>query len=218
MPAATPFARRRLLALTAALTTLAGCGTVTLGPMAPRFEPPPDGTVLQYHRRSTGSYGVADGPVGWTYGTRAWEGRTVLAEDSPQAGSVLHEPATNALIAQFDRAGRLLARYDPPIGHAYPLTPGKAWTSEHTVTLPRGSTPLRVNWAVEAVEEVRVPAGTFRTWRVRYEDNLGETQRVWVAPELGLGVVRRALTRAASHPLGAGQLDGELTAVTRPAR
>ncbi|GGM92705.1 hypothetical protein GCM10007092_02280 [Thermus composti] len=77
------------------------------------------------------------------------------------------------------------------------LAPGYRWGGESqvqvTLLTPQGEKPLvsgRLAYAFEVLEtkEVRVPAGTFRVFRIqqRYRDEKGETlYEVWFAPRVG---------------------------------
>ncbi len=193
---------------------LAACATTPPG----SFTPPPMGTVLSYHRVSNGSYGSASGRIDWMRGTATWQGAPVVTAESPQAGKQYYDAATHGIVAVLNPAGQATVTYDPPLGHVYPLEVGKRWTSQHVLTLYPSGRKLNyeIRYHVEAMEQVQVPAGAFSTWRVVSTDSLGETQRVWTAPEVGVGTVKRVLDRAPTHPQGAGHLEGELIAQTRP--
>jgi hypothetical protein len=67
-----------------------------------------------------------------------------------------------------------------------------------------------VSYKVEAQESLTVPAGSFQTYRILITDNFGQVDRYWISPETGILTIKRSLTRLATHPQGAGQLDGEL--------
>jgi hypothetical protein len=195
----------------------AGCATPPSRPPGV-YVPAPIGTVATYHRKSSGSYGTVDGTVQWTHGLKEWQGRAVIASVSPQAGTNLVDPTTGALIATLDTAGRPTFSYDPPLGYEWPLEVGKTWTSRHMVTnhANQRTTPIEVTNKVEAHEDVTVPAGTFKSYRLRITTSLGEVTQQWTMPSQGLGTVKRILDRPATHPMGAGHLEGELTALTRP--
>jgi hypothetical protein len=40
--------------------------------------------------------------------------------------------------------------------------------------------------------------------------NFGQVDRYWISPDTGMLTIKRSLTRPATHPQGAEQLDGEL--------
>lgn len=65
---------------------------------------------------------------------------------------------------------------------------------------------------VEAYEDVKLPAGTSKTFRVRTSDTLGNENVQWFAPELGL-FVKTTMRRTDKHAQGVGTRDAELTAI-----
>jgi hypothetical protein len=189
-------------------------GCTTPAPKVDRSVSAPAGTTMSYLRRSSGSFGASDGPVDWTLMAREWQGKAVLAVVSPQAGTSLHDPASNnfGLLATLNRNGEPMLSFDPPVGFRYPLEVGMAWTSKHQMTVypSREIRPFEVSYKIEAQESLTVPAGTFQTYRILITDNLGQVDRYWISPETGILTIKRSQTRPASHPQGAGQLDGEL--------
>lgn len=193
----------------------AGCATA---PAPGNYVAAPKGTVATYHRQSTGSYGTVNGPVSWTHDEQMRAGSVVAALVSPQAGTNLLDPRTNALIATLDTAGRPGFTFDPPLGYAWPLEVGKSWTTTYTVTNHGAArtVPMAITYRVDAYEEITVPAGSFHTFRMLSTDSLGEVTQQWTAPALGIQTVRRILDRPATHPLGAGHLEGRLTSIVRP--
>jgi hypothetical protein len=181
---------------------------------------PPAGTVMTYHRKSSGSLGQFDGPVVWTFGPTTWQGRPVLSMASPQAGANLHDPATLGLVAVLGRNGAPQQSYDPPIDYQWPLQVGKTWSSNHVVTMQASGArvPVRIDYQVESWGEVTVPAGTFAAYKLRWTTSLGETETRWVAPAQAIATVKRHVERPASHPQGAGVLDAELLSFVPPGR
>jgi hypothetical protein len=121
------------------------------------------------------------------------------------SGATVNESATAATIAVTDPAGRVLMRYDPPLGQPRPLAVGKTATQDIRLTFgPNPNIQMKADWKVEAVEDVTVPAGTFRAWRVTLVDSFGFRQTNWSVPDrLGL-FAKRETVRPAGHPQGAG--------------
>jgi hypothetical protein len=202
----------------ATLVLVNGC--TTPAPKADRFVSAPAGTTMSYFRRSSGSFGTGDGPVDWTLVDREWQGKAVRAMVSPQAGTTLHDPASNnfGMLAVLNRNGEAMFSFDPPVGYRYPLEVGKTWTSKHQMTLypSRDIRPYELGYTVEAQESLTVPAGTFQTYRILITDNFGQVDRYWISPETGILTIKRTQTRPATHPQGAGQLTGELTTLKVP--
>lgn len=207
--------RRTALATAAGLALFAtACSTTPPG----AYVPLPEGTVSTYHRVSNGSYGNGEGLVTWDHRAGTWQGRPVVMAVSPQAGTNVMDAGTHQVVAVLNTAGQPTMSFDPPNGPRYPLEVGQAWTAKTQMTLhARNQTlPYEVSYRVEAYESVTVPAGTFMAFRLRYSDNFGETFTVWSAPAQGIATVKRILDRPATHPQGAGHLEGVLTSLKRP--
>lgn len=215
----TPFATRNTAWALASAALLLAAGCASTPPTATQMAEVPIGTVNTYHRKSSGSLGVFDGAVPWTLSRSTWQGRPVLAYASP-AGTSLHLPTYHGLLANLNPQGQPVMSYDPPIDAPWPLLVGKTWTTRHTVTLhPSGRTvPLTIQGKVESYEAVTVPAGTYKTFKLVWTNDLGETETRWVAPADGISPIKRHVERPASHPQGAGVLDAELLSSVHPAR
>ena len=201
---------------TGAMALLAGCATPMADPGA--MVSAPDGTVTTFHRKSSGSYGNFDGQVVWAQRAVQWQGRSVVSVGSPEAGSTYYDATTHGVLAAFNAAGQQTYAYTPPVGFAFPLAVGKAWTGDHKMTVVARNTvvPMKVDYKVQAYESVTVPAGTFMAFKTVYTDSFGETTQQWSVPSQGIATLKRISERSASHPLGAGQLQAELLSVKRP--
>jgi hypothetical protein len=192
-----------------------GCASPP-APPAERYQAPPLNSMWTYLLRSSGSFGDLRTEIGVRVEEQVFEGRRVLAFES--AGQRQLQDRNGALIAVTDLQGRVQQRYDPPLGFDFPLSVGKTWTRNHTVTLagnPR-PVPFKATWTVEAYENISVPAGRFATWRLRYSDSFGESDTVWSSPE-SLGIVlKRVSERPAGYsPGGAGSRTMELQNLPR---
>jgi hypothetical protein len=208
------------LIASAAVALLAAAGCASAPPVAENFVVPPMGTVVTFHRKSSGSLGSFDGQVVWTYSQATWQGRPAIAFGSPQAGVSLHDPASFAQLGGLTPAGQPAYSYEPPLDYPWPLEVGKSWTTRVTMTrLPSGEkVPMTIDGKVEAWEEVAVPAGTFKAYRVSWRNNFGETEVRWLNPNDGLATIKRHVERPATHPMGASVLDAVLLSRTLPAR
>lgn len=218
--------KTRRNALTAALLGLAGStllivsGCATPPPVTERMEISPMGTVTTYHRKSSGSLGTYDGQVVWTHSPATWQGKQVIAFGAPQAGVALHEPVSFGMLAALNPDGKPVMSFEPPLDYAWPLSAGKTWSSQYTVTMHASGAkiPLKRDFKVEAFEDVTVPAGTFKAWKLSWKDSTGETETRWISPAQGIATVKRHVERPATHPQGPGVLDAELLSRVLPAR
>jgi hypothetical protein len=177
----------------------------------------PEGTTISDFRHGSGSFGTSDGVVDGTLLDREWQDKAVRAMWSPQAVASMHDPASNNFgqRATLNRNGEPNFAFDRPVGYRFPLEVGQAWTSKHQMTVypDRGARPSAMNDKAEAQESLTVRAGTFKTYRVLITDRFGQVDRYWISPETGIVSLKRTQSRPASHPQGAGQLDGALTSL-----
>ena len=205
-----------------AATTLVAALWAGPGFAQPVVESPaatPAGTVMTFHRKSSGSLGTYDGSVVWTISHGAWEGRPAVIQMA-RLGGAAFDPKTHANMANLDAEGKASMVFDPPVGYQWPLQVGKTWTSKHTATTPATgrSVPLEVSWKVEALEDVTVPAGTFKAFKVVTTNNFGEVETRWTAPAAGIVLAKRLVSRPATHPQGAGELEAVLLSQVPPAK
>jgi hypothetical protein len=192
---------------------LAGCAGPA--PRVERYVPPPMGSTATYAVRSTGSFGSGDSPLTIRLAEGTWEGRSVLNFQTA-AQHQLQDLNLN-LLAVTSPGGQLQVRYDPPVGWDWPLEIGKVTKRDHVATVAATGQKIAFTstWTVEAVEDVTVPAGTFKAWRLRYADTTGETQMLWSMPETVGMFAKRTIERSATHRQGAGTRVMEM--VTLPA-
>lgn len=190
---------------------VAGCASTP--PQAKRYVPPPMGASWTYTVTSTGSFGSGTGPTTLRMGETLWNGRKLLKYENVKGASLQTDRV--GIVAVLDASGRPVIGYDPPLGFEWPLEVGKTWTQDIVLTGPAGNRlPMKASWKVEAYEDVTVPAGTFKAWRITMSDNFGFRQTQWSVPET-LGVfAKRIQERSATHPQGgAGTQVFELVSV-----
>lgn len=205
----------RLVVALAALALLsAGCGL--MAPKAtPDFAAPGSSWTINY--RATGSLGSAnDQRTVVVRPNRTWEGRSVRVIESKDF-STLTDPATGGWFAQVKGATPILS-WNPAIGWEWPLEVGKTWTRKHNATVhaTKQTIAFEATWVVEAYEDVTVPAGTFKAFKVRYTDNIGNENISWFCPQVK-GNAKTRSTRTAKHRRGPGTIETELVAF-RPAQ
>lgn len=180
---------------------LAGCAAAP--PAAKRYVPPAVGSTAEYRMTNSGSYGSATGTLTIRISETTYEGRTLRKWETP-SGATLQSPVAGT-VAVLDPAGRPLMRYNPPLDFNFPLVVGKTWTADHELTVGAGNRmPMKTSWKVEAYEDVTVPAGTFKAWRLVMTDNFGYRATIWSMPETIGMFAKRISERPQGHPQGAG--------------
>lgn len=215
-------AMQRLHFAPLALAAVLACTAPTVGAQATSqpgvFVPAPEGTVLVYQRKSEGSYGQYEGPVRWTIGQRDWNGRKLVSSTSERHGIQLLDPGNHAIVAQLSSDGQPLMSFNPPMAYEWPLAVGKAWRGVYELTryTPPMLSSLTIDYKVETLEEVSVPAGRFMAYKVVTTNSLGETDQTWTVPSLGIGTLKVVRDRPANHPLGPGHLEGVLVSRSLP--
>lgn len=183
-----------------------------------QFVAAPQGTATVYQRKSSGSYGTYEGPVRWVLGQRDWNGRTLTSATSERHGIQLMDPQTHGVVAQLSSAGEPAYTFNPEIRWELPLAVGKTWTSIHEMTQYATArvVPMTVTFTVDAYEDVTVPAGTFKAFKLTSRNSFGEVEQVWTVPSLGLSSVKVIRDRPTTHPLGIGHQEGVLMSRTLP--
>ena len=58
----------------------------------------------------------------------------------------------------------------------------------------------------------------FKAYKVVTTNNLGEVETRWTAPAVGVWTVKRLVSRPATHPQGAGELEAVLLSQVPPAK
>ena len=102
-------------------------------------------------------------------------------------------------------------RYEPPMSQPWPLAVGKSATQDISLAFGQNpAIPMTATWQVEGVEDVTVPAGTFRAWRVSMVDSFGLRMTNWSVPDAIGMFARRESSRAPGHPQGEGTQTMEL--------
>ncbi|HET9734710.1 MAG TPA: hypothetical protein VFP62_05515 [Burkholderiales bacterium] len=204
--------QRGLIAVGAALTLLAsGCGL--MAPKAERYVAPPLGTTWTTSRSDTGSYGSGSGKVAGKRGERTWQGAKMITFEAADGTVVASAEGNWHGVYKGDSP---MVTWDPPLGWPWPIEVGKTWTRDQLVTFhaAKRTVPYKLTQKVEAYEDVTVPAGTFKAFKVSTKTSLGDDNLVWFSPDLGI-FVKQSLKRAAMHAQGAGTREIELVSYTR---
>ena len=202
-----------LAMLLAAALSVTGCASA---PRAERYVAPVVGTTWTYQHQDSGSYGNGTSEAPGRFARRTWDGREVMVFEGPQSSIVAQ--ADGSWIAFVGNDGKATVSWDPPTPWDWPLEAGKNWKRQYKLKFhaQNREAPVENSYVVEAYEEVTVPAGTFKTFRVRSSDTLGNNNVVWYSPELGL-FAKQVLQRTEKHPQGPGRRESVLKAYS-PAR
>ncbi len=186
------------MALCAAL--FAGCAS---GPLkAEHYVAPPVGASWKLQVTNTGSFGNANkAEQQVSMRDVVVEGKPYHRFDSGVSATLQNDSAGVFMV--LGPGDRPLMRYEPPLGYDFPLEVGKTWTQDITLTVGGATqTPMKAQWKVEAYEDVTVPAGTFKAWRIVFTDNFGYKQTTWGMPDT-VGVwAKRINERSDTHPQG----------------
>jgi len=201
-------------------TALAGAALVTsacalLEPQAERYVPPPVGTVYERDIRQTGSYGKTYREVSKYAGMRQVMGRPMHVHERSTGQSSMLEPE-GGWVGQF-KGDAPIFTFDPAHGAIYPVKVGKSVSRDVRLTLHGQNRviPFKASWKVEAYEDVTVPAGTFKAFRVAYEDSAGTQGTWWRDPNNGI-FVKWSARRTEKHAAGPGTQEGELLKINLP--
>lgn len=201
-------------------SALAGAVLVTsacalLEPQAERYVPPPAGTTYERDIRATGSFGKSYRETSKYAGMRQVMGRPMHVHERSTGQSSMLVPE-GGWIGEF-KGEKPIFTFDPPLSVGYPIKVGKTASRDVRITFHAANrtVPFKASWKVEAYEDVTVPAGTFKAFRISYKDTAGNERTSWMNPENGIFVKWSAL-RTAKHSQGPGTQDAELVKVNLP--
>ena len=195
-----------------ALAMVSG-GCVMMAPKAERLATPPLGSTWVMARRDSGSFGSANVQVSSKRGERMWQGRQVITFETPES-AILAAPGSGDWLGIVS-GDKPLITWEPGLSWDWPLEVGKTWTHNHHMTIHarKQTIPYQVTQKVEAYEDVTVPAGTFKAFKISTSSNLGEENANWYSPELGI-FVKQINTRTAKNPAGPGRREVEMVSHT----
>ncbi|MGH9461125.1 MAG: hypothetical protein ACRD1X_07895 [Vicinamibacteria bacterium] len=199
--------------LVALVLFLGGCaGAMTT-------EPPPGATKVErefpapgtkWVNRSTDHTGATTTATITALGEDTYEGKPVY-RFSDGVDVFLFDKATHSWVGTL-RDGKERSSASPNDGSgSSPLWVGKTWPASFTYyDRERGRSFSNVSywWKVAAHEDVTVPAGTFKAFRLE-GSNPFSSVTLWYAPSIKL-IVKRIYERGAGHYLGYGKFTTEL--------
>jgi len=173
-------------------------------PKAERPVWPPAGSTWIITLKLSGSLGSGMREATFeSLGEIDWDGRRVMS-NFMRGGPRFYFDNGRRIVGSA-RDGKPIQTYHPYEAlYDWPLWVGKSWPSEFQLkSYERNETlDLKFVFAVEAFEEVTVPAGSFKTFRIR-RTSPHDRYVIWYEPELGLEV-KRDWERYATHPFGPG--------------
>lgn len=188
------------------LLLLGGCAMIA--PKAKQQVAPALGSTWVMARSSSGSFGSEKVQVAFKRGERTWNGEHVITFESPGFTSLAHD---NGKLVALMSGDKLLVSFEPDLGFDRPLEVGHASLGNYRMTMPgrEQAVHVLVTQKVEALEEVKVPAGKFKAYKIIWSESDGNENTYWMDPELGI-CVKSILTRTAGHAAGPGMREDEL--------
>ncbi|HWS75417.1 MAG TPA: hypothetical protein VN324_09790 [Quisquiliibacterium sp.] len=189
-----------------------GCAMMT--PTSERYTPPPMGSTWNVAERNTGSFG-ADVQYQERRGSATWQGKQVITFASSRGVTSMMSP-DGGFMAVAGPDGKPIMSWDPPVGLQYPLAVGRKWTASTRMTLHavNRAIPFDASCSVDGYEDVTVPAGTFKTFRIGCSNTVGHDEVYWFSPDLGIWV-KTSLKRSAASPFGPGTQERQLTSFSK---
>lgn len=203
----------RAVLATAVIMMVAGCATSEppAGAVTAHARFAPAGFTWTISEKGTGSYADVDRRRTLrVIGEQSWQGKRAIAYTDGSTTTYI-DPTGFGWYARV-RDGIPVESFEPPLNWSFPLFVGKSWSIDWRYMNHARNTStdnLRTRFTVEAYEEVVVPAGRFKVFRVSSDDGAALRTILWWAPEIGL-TVKGASERLTGHFLGAGRLDWEL--------
>jgi hypothetical protein len=164
--------------------------------------------------RTTGSYGTGEARIQNTRRDEDWQGRKVVAIASA-SGAQLFDPKDGSMLAVLAPDGKAAVSYEPSWYFGQPLSVGKTWTKSYRMTLHASNkvVPYDVSCKVESHDDVTVPAGTFKAFKIACTNTIGTDEQFWVDPRYSI-TIKSAFQRSAVSPFGAGTRESELLSLT----
>jgi hypothetical protein len=173
---------------------------------------PPVGASYVLSVRTSGSFGAGVKTRKVTYlGEQTWQGSTVRAFSDGSITTYVDDK--RRMLARVNSVSRApIETYEPYFVFAdWPLRTGKWWPNRYRYSdheWGRTSNNAQYDGEVEAYENVKTPAGTFRCFRIALGGGTAKTV-LWYSGELGL-VVKTRNERFSSHYRGPGVSETEL--------
>ena len=202
------FSIRRQLASASVVMALVFGGCAQMPPKAANYVVPPLGSTWVLARSDSGSFGTTSSQLTTKRGELTWQGMPVTTMETPGFNTLLNDKGG---VAAFMAGDKPIFSFDPAPGFAYPLEVGKTMTTDHQITVypSKKIFPMQVTQKVEAYEDVTVPAGTFKAFRISWSESIGNENIYWINPETGI-TVKSIFTRTAKFSAGPGRRENQL--------
>ena len=197
----------KMLAAWLIFILVAGCATVPAGPPVGTFTAdvgfPPLGT--KWLIRSVDHRGTTGTTMFTVLEEGTYEGRPVYSVDVGGLDIYIYDRATRNLVANFRGDKELFASLPHDGAFSWPFWVGKSWTASYDFydrELRLVERSVKISWKIEAYEDVKVPAGTFKAFRLQMSSRGGTVLTTrWYAPEIRL-IVKQVDETTLKHPLG----------------
>ena len=149
----------------------------------------------------------------------SYQGRSVYGITDGTDVSVFDKATRNWIATLRDGKERFAASPDDGT-FTWPLWVGKSWMASYTYDdreRGRSWNPVQTWWKVAAYEDVTVPAGRFKAFRLEGSPGTNNATQVtfWYAPEVRL-TVKHVMERTSGHYLGYGKFTSELVKYELP--
>jgi len=194
--------KSRLLAVGIGVALAGGCALME--PKVERYVAPPVGTTWERSQTDTGSYGSGTTKLQSRRGQATWQGAQVITFEGAVGGLTVFAQQDGAWLGFF-KGNTPVVTFDPPQLWAFPLEVGKSWAREQRMTIQAAKRTVTyyLTQKVEGYEDVTVPAGTFKAFKISTASSLGDENLIWFSPELGI-FVKQSLRRTGQHAQGPG--------------
>jgi hypothetical protein len=163
---------------------------------------PPPGSTWVIEQKSSGSYGVGSQRLTIrALPETTYQGRRVRVFDEGET-TLYVDATTGGWVARL-RGRTVIESFEPPLGWDFPIWPGKRWVRTYAYSDPeyRQTFTVTAGYKVDAYEDVTVPAGRFKAYKVSYDSPAIQIVSWW-EPQLGIFVKDRSMRR--EHYLGVG--------------
>lgn len=181
---------RRALSVAFCLLAVAGCSGFSLPAASEMFREAPEEVPVPPQWR-TGDRWAFEWTSGKDKGSRSLEVRSASTVNGVEyyilgvGDGITHYYTKDLHFAAAVNDGKVVARMVPPTPWlTWPLKSGATWVHRGVYEDPQGSHRQNDTFVLAGVENVAVPAGTFRTFKVIRQTERGDSDQYWYAPDV----------------------------------